>query len=67
MNAKAYKDFNEFLQRHTDYDSFYRIGFKLKGDAYEELISWKMEYESTAYLDNTAQSILILLILEASK
>jgi hypothetical protein len=67
MNALAYKEFNEFLATHTDYDSFYRISLNLKEDAYRELISWKMEGEATAYLDNKAQSILILLILEASK
>lgn len=68
MNAKAHKEFIEFLQSHDDTGTS-RIAFKLGEYAYTELVNWlSMEHaEFSSHLDNEAQLLLVLLILEASK
>lgn len=68
MNALAYKEFTKFLQSHTEDRNKSRIGFDLGRYAYIELMHWMHpDTERTFNLDNEAQLLLVLLILEASK
>ena len=69
MNSKAFNEFWDFLEAHTEDSRTSRIAYELGWNGYQEIMSGWIDYhsnEKTSLLDNEGQLFLILLILEAA-